>query len=197
MDILFQGFPKIPRLSREIVITEKIDGTNAQIFIYESEGELKLLAGSRTRWIYSTKGLDNHGFARWVEANTEDLKRLGPGHHFGEWWGSGINKRYIGVKDKYFSLFNTDRWSDPEIRPKCCGIVPVLYRGPFDTSRINEVLEDLKFYGSQVFPFEGDRETNPRSEAEGVVVYHTGANTYFKKTLLGDEIPKTLQGARP
>ena len=29
----FQPFPKIPRLSREIVITEKIDGTNAQILI--------------------------------------------------------------------------------------------------------------------------------------------------------------------
>jgi hypothetical protein len=29
----FVEFQKIPRLKREIVITEKIDGTNAQVFI--------------------------------------------------------------------------------------------------------------------------------------------------------------------
>lgn len=31
----FEAFPKVPRLNREIVITEKIDGTNAQIFILD------------------------------------------------------------------------------------------------------------------------------------------------------------------
>ena len=32
MDTQFVGFPKIPRLSRDICITEKIDGTCGQIF---------------------------------------------------------------------------------------------------------------------------------------------------------------------
>ena len=31
----FEGFPKIARLSREIVVTEKIDGTNARVCITE------------------------------------------------------------------------------------------------------------------------------------------------------------------
>ena len=34
----FVGFPKIARYSREIVATEKIDGTNAQVFVTECEG---------------------------------------------------------------------------------------------------------------------------------------------------------------
>ena len=44
----FQDFPKMARLSREIIVTEKIDGTNAQICIGEN-GEF--FVGSRTRWI--------------------------------------------------------------------------------------------------------------------------------------------------
>ena len=35
----FLEFPKMARLSREIIITEKIDGTNAQILITE-DGDL-------------------------------------------------------------------------------------------------------------------------------------------------------------
>lgn len=54
----FMEFPKIARLSRECIITEKIDGTNGQIFIDEDG---KFLIGSRTRWI--TPENDNHGFA--------------------------------------------------------------------------------------------------------------------------------------
>lgn len=42
----FNGFPKIARLSRECVITEKIDGTNAQIFITDY-GDIYF--GSRNR----------------------------------------------------------------------------------------------------------------------------------------------------
>lgn len=75
----FIEFPKIARLSRECVITEKLDGTNAQIYITE-EGEMHV--GSRTRWI--TVNDDNHGFARWAKTNENDLLKLGAGSHFGE-----------------------------------------------------------------------------------------------------------------
>ena len=54
----FTGFPKIPRLSRECVISEKIDGTNACVYI-SNEGDIQ--AGSHTRWI--TPQNDNYGFA--------------------------------------------------------------------------------------------------------------------------------------
>jgi len=44
----FLPFGKIPRLLRDIIITEKLDGTNASVTITE-EGEI--YAGSRNRYI--------------------------------------------------------------------------------------------------------------------------------------------------
>lgn len=174
----FQDFPKMARLSREMIVTEKIDGTNAQIFI-TSDGEIK--AGSRTRWI--TPQDDNFGFARWVEENKEELLKLGEGRHFGEWWGSGIQRNY-GLTEKRFSLFNTSRWSDDNVRPSCCHVVPVLYQGIFSTDAINLELEKLKFYGSAASP--------GFMKPEGVVAFHIAGNVGFKKTLEKDDVPKTL-----
>ena len=57
----FKGFGKVSRWSRDLIVTEKIDGTNAQIYIGE-DGEF--LTGSRTRWI--TPEDDNMGFSRWA-----------------------------------------------------------------------------------------------------------------------------------
>ena len=78
----FIPFPKIARLSRLAIVSEKIDGTNAQVLITE-DGDI--FAGSRSRWI--TPEDDNYGFARWVEGNKDTLLKLGPGRHMGEWWG--------------------------------------------------------------------------------------------------------------
>lgn len=186
----FIEFPKMARLSREMVITEKIDGTNGCIFISES-GEF--LVGSRTRWI--TPQSDNHGFARWAYDRKDELLKLGPGRHFGEWWGCGIQRGY-GQKEKRFSLFNVVRWvkhgetpqqiptGDPrqvkiqEVLPECVGLVPVLHRGPFDTSDAFSTLRALEQNGSYAAP----GFMNP----EGIVVWHTAANIGFKKTLGND-----------
>jgi hypothetical protein len=113
----FSEFPKMARLSREVIITEKIDGTNAQILITKDN---RLLTGSRTRWI--TPNDDNYGFAKWVEENREEVLKLGIGRHFGEWWGSGIQRGYNLPKgEKRFSLFNVSRWAlfgtEPQIIP--------------------------------------------------------------------------------
>ena len=62
----FVPFPKIARLLRDAVITEKIDGTNASITITEAAD---VFPASRTRWL--TIGDDNFGFAAWVEANRQ------------------------------------------------------------------------------------------------------------------------------
>ena len=194
----FTEFPKMARLSREVIVTEKIDGTNAQVCIGEDGA---ILAGSRTRWI--TPQDDNYGFAAWVEAHRDELLTLGPGRHFGEWWGAGIQRRY-GLSDKRFSLFNVQRWAlhgtepqriataDPRIEkwqdvlPACCGLVPVLYRGPFRTDAIETALDGLIAEGSAAAP--GFRKP------EGLVVFHTAANVGFKKTIEKDEVPKALAG---
>jgi hypothetical protein len=171
----FEEFPKIARLNRECVITEKIDGTNGQIVIDDS-GEIA--AGSRSRLI--TPDDDNYGFAAWVHHNKADLLTLGPGRHFGEWWGSGIQRGYGLLKgDKRFSLFNTSRWSDAFARPKCCDVVPVLYRGLFTTDAVKEALADLRECGSVASP--------GFMKPEGVIIWHIAAHVGFKVTLERDD----------
>jgi hypothetical protein len=188
----FTAFPKMPRLSREMIITEKIDGTNAQICIMELEGYLEpgavyekaglaLFAGSRTRWI--TPENDNYGFAKWCQENGEELLALGPGRHFGEWWGQGIQRGY-DLKEKRFSLFNVSRWCGNPNLPQCCHVVPTLYNGNFDTGAVDYMLDLLRFNGSYAAP--------GFKRPEGVVVFHTAGNFGFKKTLEKDEVPKSL-----
>jgi hypothetical protein len=177
----FVPFPKIARLSRDVVVTEKIDGTNAQVHITEA-GDM--FAGSRTRWI--TPQQDNHGFAAWVEAHRSELLALGPGSHFGEWWGQGIQRRY-GLTEKRFSLFNVHRWGDDAVRPACCHVVPVLYRGPFSTQAVEDSLFRLRECGSVAAP--------GFMQPEGVVIFHSASGALFKKTLEKDESPKSIAEA--
>jgi hypothetical protein len=174
----FKPFPKLARLSREMIVTEKIDGTNAQVCILDGG---TVLAGSRTRWI--TPEQDNFGFARWVKEHEDELRGLGPGQHFGEWWGPGIQRGY-GLAERKFSLFNTSRWSTAqniaygvegvEAPPFCCDVVPVIYKGEFKTSLVDVCLSILHQNGSFASP--------GFMRPEGVVVFHTASNTMFKKT---------------
>ena len=101
----FQGFRKIARLSRDAIISEKIDGTNGLIYIDETGN---IFAGSRNRWLWNSiepeKMINNHGFGLWVKDNQEELKKLGKGYHYGEFWGKGIQRGY-GLEEKRFSLF--------------------------------------------------------------------------------------------
>lgn len=186
----FESFPKIPRLSKDVVITEKIDGTNAGIYIdihvgtepketanvlpvqVESDRWLMIKAASRKRFVHP--GNDNFGFAKWVWENADDLKRLSVGIHHGEWWGQGIQRRY-GLEEKRFSLFNTNLWSDERgRRPECCHVVPVLYQGPYVDGVVDDCLDALLANGSQAA--KGFRDP------EGVIMYHTAAKVMFKKT---------------
>ena len=190
----FVGFPKMPRLHREIIITEKIDGTNAQIYISTKPEDdtgcaarvlvgtelLSLRAGSRNRWI--TPNDDNFGFAGWVADNAHELAQLGPGRHFGEWWGKGIQRGY-GLSEKRFSLFNVTRWSTP---PACCHVVPTLYTGGFSLDEVENVVAHLRRNGSEAAP--------GFMKPEGVVVFHTAANMTFKQTLEDDDVPKSKGG---
>lgn len=167
----FVGFQSIPRLKRSCVISEKIDGSNAQVYIPDDLSFV--LAGSRTRWI--TPEADNFGFAAWVKANESGLLKLGPGAHFGEWWGAGIQRRY-GLTEKRFSLFNSGRWSSE--RPACCGVAPVLYAGEFSTGAVDETLAKLAAGGSVAAP--------GFMKPEGIVVYIPAAKHLYKVTLEGD-----------
>lgn len=164
----FRPFPKLARLSRGMIVTEKLDGTNAQIYNAE-DGEF--LVGSRNRWI--TPDADNFGFARWAYEHEAELRELGPGQHFGEWWGAGIQRGY-GIAEKRFSLFNVTRWRETP-PPACCHIVPVLFEGDFSTATVDEVLAALQAGGSVASP--------GFMRPEGVVVFHAASRALYKKTL--------------
>lgn len=177
---MFIGWPKIPRYENDsVVITEKIDGTNACVIVaekditeldntvlwYEFISEVKILcvyAQSRTRII--TPDADNFGFATWVTENGASLSKLGCGYHYGEWWGNSIQRNY-GLTERRFSLFSAGRWSDPLVRPTCCHCVPVLYAGKMNDSVIDVVRMDLVTEGSVAVP----GYQNP----EGFVIYFT------------------------
>ena len=189
----FIPFPKIARLNRLVVVTEKIDGTNAQVLVTE-DGDV--FAGSRNRWLNPSG--DNYGFARWVEGNKPTLLQLGPGRHFGEWWGLGIRRGY-GLKEKRFSLFNTLRWAPHdecvvEGLPGGDGVVKLPVRVPYGLFVVPELhrvdfcempgptryLEDLRMFGSVAAP--------GFMLPEGIVVFHTAAGIAFKMTY--DDGPK-------
>lgn len=170
----FVEFKKIPRVSRECVVTEKIDGTNGVVMITE-DGDI--FAGSKSRWI--TPNQDNYGFAKWVEGNRAELMRLGPGRHYGEWWGQGIQRNYSLI-EKRWSLFNVSKWSDATLRPTCCHVVPVLGLGLFDAPGLGiKALKKLRDEGSVAAP--------GFMKPEGIIIFHVAANLLFKKTIEKDE----------
>lgn len=161
----FKPWPKIPRfhgIFGRCIITEKIDGTNASILVYPKEnGDLDLKIGKRTSWI--TPDNDNFGFARFVENNRDEFLKLGVGHHFGEWFGNGIQRGY-GLREKRFALFNSRRWHDGNPnRPQCSESVKELYSGVFSFEVLEEVTEKLRVEGSSQVP--------GYMSPEGVVVY--------------------------
>lgn len=207
----FKEFDKISRLNREVIVTEKLDGTNGQVHIRPAEGSTLehgydcqvdiegvphyIRAGSRNRWVAHVGGDDNNGFGRWVYQHAHELAALGPGAHFGEWWGQGIQRKY-GLQEKRWSLFNVARWKDigdqfapptAVLVPQCCSVVPILTRGIGLIACVQEALEDLRSKGSVAAP--------GFMKPEGIVAYHTHSRSLFKVTLEKDEEHKTQRSA--
>lgn len=179
----FKEWPKVPRLNRDVIVTEKVNGSNAAVSIPEpgEQGYPGVYAQSRKKVI--TPAADNFGFARWVADNANTLQELlGFGIHFGEWYGPGIQKNELGVDSKRLMLFNTERWEhlrdDPTVQELGIEVATILYRGPFNTDRINTVVDALRESGSVHVP---------GGKAEGVIVFHTAANSMFKVLCDNDE----------
>lgn len=204
--IEFQPWPKIPRLFRPVTITEKIDGTNACVVVDDNlpdapEGErvgggivttiedngawFPVLVGAQSRKHTIIPEVDNYGFAKWVFDNAKYLATtLGPGRHYGEWWGQGINRGY-GLKEKRFSLFNVRRWYGTEFDHPQVGLVPVIYhKRDYSEALVRVALHGLRNKGS--------RAVVGYDRPEGVVVFHEDAGQCFKVTIEADSKPKSL-----
>lgn len=177
-EITFEAWPKIPRLNRNCIITEKLDGTNAAVIVAEDG---RVGAQSRNRLISPDD--DNFGFARWVVENAGSLASLlGPGRHFGEWWGAGIQRGY-GMTEKRFSLFNAHRWQKADFSEVSeLGVVPILATHTFSSNLVAGVIEDLRVDGSAAAP--------GFMKPEGIVVFHTASREMYKVLIEGDDVPK-------
>lgn len=198
MSYEFKAYPKIPRLNKlQCSITEKLDGTNGIISIQPIIGDQQpealaagaiaiekigflphaIFAGSRTRWLDpSKKDGDNYGFGKWVQEHSLSLAlTLGPGTHYGEWWGQGIQRNY-DQQEKRFTLFNP--WRYPNILPanspdaggELLDCVPILWMGSLEDLKDGLAkAHDILRFGSVAAP----DFTNP----EGFVV-HVGDRNY-------------------
>jgi len=165
----FKKFEKIGRLSKNMVITEKIDWTNWCIIIDENNN---IQVQSRNKIITPWKKTDNYWFALRVESNKDELLTLWKWYHYWERYWNWIQRTYW-LNEKRFALFNT--WTrDEKTKPKCCEVVPVLSKRTFDTQEIDRVMLELKYNGSKIAPW----FMNP----EWIVIFHTASYTLFKKT---------------
>ena len=150
-DLEFKPWGKTARLkSFDVVITEKLDGTNSCVIIQDGK-----LVGTQSRNRLITPEDDNFGFSKWCWDNQLELERLGDGYHYGEWVGPGIQKNPMMLDEKQFYLFNTYRPADS--LPDLVKQVPVLYEGPWFEDSVDEVASELQY--QRVY------------EPEGVVVY--------------------------
>lgn len=203
----FRAWPKTTRYFRDIVVSEKLDGTNGALHIadvtdsdWHADDSVIALAevngrvfavGAQSRNRIINLAADNQGFARWVLDNVSTLvEDLGPGLHYGEFWGQGIGRKY-GLTEKRFSLFNPSfgfgEYFHPSPSPdgtyqiKTPGLttVPVLYSGPHSTEAIRRTLADLRDFGSLAAP--------GFMRPEGVVIYHTHAHKIIGKVTLDSQ----------
>jgi len=167
----FIKYPKTARWGSPFDITEKLDGTNAAVLIRPvdlstdeymfpvnewliwSKGKMYAVAAqSRTRII--TPEDDNYGFAQWVEDNIDTLVAdLGPGTHYGEWWGAKIQRAYgLTNGQRYFSLFDVNRYDNIRVEGALTDgldIVPIVIEGEvFDSKALLEAESVLRTYGS-------------------------------------------------
>jgi hypothetical protein len=214
----FQAWPKIPRLNRNCIVTEKIDGTNACVVIeevpaYADKHEFELArvdlsrepdtpalavyAQSRKRLLQTnevSKGSDNMGFAAWVKENALELAAvLGHGRHFGEWWGQGIQRAY-GLTEKRFSLFNAGRWHDAAGNGAGESICPdCCFVVPVLAT--GNIISAAAEGGIAVLQDDGSHAAPGFDDPEGIVVYHSAARSSFKVTFDQDELPKSLAEA--
>ena len=187
----FQKWPKMPRLNKVgVFVTEKIDGTNAQIAINNEFDDIvpcSVRAASRNRWI--TRDSDNYGFAQAVYERSASLRiLLPPGRHYGEWAGLGIQKNPLGLKERRFFAFNRGLFTPEfvaEIQKQVpwFDVVPLWLQTTLDDPTLGAQLAGFTEAVALGRRPEGARELG--GVPEGFIVYM--ANQYIKWTPQGEK----------
>jgi hypothetical protein len=219
--IEFQAWPKTPRLMRDMIVTEKIDGTNAAVVVMRSDVEINhdeiepadlydlgavaavqfdgitylVGAQSRKRMIFPGKDTDNAGFAKWVQDNALGLAlHLGAGVHYGEWWGGGIQRGYgVTAANRRFSLFNVHRYKQA-VHDNAQSEGEDWVPG----LRVVPVLAEATFSMDVIEEcLESLRNNGSVAEPgykrpEGIIVFHSASRQVYKVLLENDAQPKGM-----
>ncbi len=141
-------------LLKEVVCTEKVDGTNARFGLVEGQ----FLVGGRN--IIFGPNDDPFGFHSWVIENDIEarVRRAFPDDPtvtiFGEWFGPGIQKGIDYGKERRFAGFDIcfgKNWADPyEVHEFFAKMdlptVPIVYRGPME----QEYIDNLRGWTTRV-----------------------------------------------
>lgn len=158
----YQRYPHLFTPGEEVVITEKIDGTNARYMWHDG----KMFVGSRNRWL---KPDSKNLWTRILNGShsIEQLCREHPNHIlYGEIFGPVQALRYDRTEPEFaaFALYNCmngEYMSDPDFWKYAldfgCNITPGIYAGPFDPEMLATFTE-------------GDSLLAPNHMREGVVI---------------------------
>jgi len=216
----FKGFPKIPRLYRQAVWSEKLDGTNAAVGIVEysfgtwvdgTPGMMKYVMGNplpvdhpqydglpdKEYLVYAqsrnrliSPADDNHGFARWVWDNAEKLIEL---------LGPGLHSGEwwgSGIYRGYGLTKGEKRFSLFNTGKWNRAIVRSEAENTVPWLDVVPVVYQGIFSTEITDALKDTLRTNGSYAApefmrpEGIVIYHVAANSYFKTLLEGDDTPK-------
>ena len=149
----FRNFPDLFQEGEEILVTEKIHGTNCRVGMIEGEW----MAGSKgvrrkmppepehramnTYWLPTTLP----GVAEMVEELSRQHRQV---ILFGEVFGSGVQDLHYGHKGTFgfraFDLFLDGKYASVDEFLSLCArhgveTVPALYRGPFSLEKVREL----------------------------------------------------------
>ena len=165
-----RNFPDILEEGEEVVVTEKLHGTNCRVGAIEGE----LMAGSKglRRKRPSEESISSNIY--WFPLTIPEVASLvefgGANHRqfilFGEVYGSKIQELHYGCKGKLgfraFDILGDGKYLDYDLFLKLCRdfeveTVPLLYRGKYSLAKIRELSE-------------GDTTLGAAHIREGVVV---------------------------
>jgi RNA ligase len=217
--IEFREWPKITRLNRPMIVTEKIDGTNAAVIVHPLFADERRAAGSIVVGRGGSKGgmegIVVHAFGnennQYLVGAQSRKKLISPGKQDNAGFAGWVREHAQELAEGLGEGYHYGEWWGKGIqrgygldhkrfslfnvtrwrdeRPSCCHVVPTLYEGIFDTDEINFQTSALLDDGSHAAP--------GWNRPEGVVAFHVPSGRSYKVLCENDELPKgVVEGSR-
>lgn len=158
-----RSYPHVFHEGEQVVATEKIHGTNVRVGAIVENGEIVLMAGSRTLrraepigsydgnpyWFPLSIPSVRHLLVHAVENGAKQVVL------YGETFGSKIQAYDYGTKAlgfRAFDLIIDGEWLNSDVFTSMCSLywvdtVPVIYRGPFSIDTIRDVSNGKSLVG--------------------------------------------------